>query len=350
MRKKKVAILASTGMVGRRYVSILSSHPYFEISCVAGHESTGKRYGDIVKDEGLNIGYAADLLIKPTKPEAIDADLIFSPLPTEAARRIEPLFAKAGFNVITDASAHRMESDVPLIIPEVNPEHLRLIDYQKAKRKWDGAIVATPNCTATALALVLKPIHELLHVRKVIVSTMQAVSGAGYPGVPSLDIIDNVIPYIENEEEKVQSEPLKILGTIKSNKIEDADIEINAMCHRVPTTDGHMESIYLETESEADPEKVTKALDEFIGLPQRLNLPSAPKKPIIVMQDKDRPQVRIDRYAGTIPGMSVVVGRVRKGRSNNSIMLTMLSHNTIRGAAGSTVLTAELMLNQGYLS
>lgn len=351
MSKISVAVLAATGMVGQRYVNMLSNHPFFEITSVTGSESAGKKYRDAVKARSQfpvskEVG---DLVVKPTQPDAVDADFVFSALPTEAAATSEPDFAKSGFNLITDASPHRMDPDVPLIIPEVNAEHLDLIEWQRHNRNWTGFIVATPNCTAVGLALVLKPLDDFLKLKRVVVSTMQAVSGAGYPGVPSLDIIDNVIPYIKDEEEKVETEPVKMLGKLRGNEIRKADFMISAMCHRVATTDGHLESAYIETERKVELDEVEKVLSGFRGPPQRLRLPTAPSHPIVVDDRPDRPQVKHDRYAGSVPGMSVVVGRLRKGFDDRSIRLTFLSHNTIRGAAGSTILAAELLRSKGFI-
>jgi len=263
---------------------------------------------------------------------------------------LEPRFAKAGFNVITDASPHRMDPDVPLMMPEVNPEHLALLEHQRKKRGWRGSLVATPNCTAAGLALMLKPIHVSFRLKRVIVSTMQAVSGAGYPGVPSLDILDNVIPYIKDEEEKVETEPRKMLGSLAGSRVKDARFQVSAMVHRVATTDGHLESAYIETEEKFVPEKVERALSGFRGEPQKMKLPTAPERPILLSDAPDRPQPRLDRNAGSVPGMSVVVGRVRRGLDDRSGRLAFLSHNTIRGAAGSTILTAELMFRKGLLA
>jgi len=338
-------------MVGQRYVSILSNHPGFEVVAVAGSESVGKKYKDAVRSREA-LGFSREvgaLEVCPTEPSAIDADLVFSPLPTEAAVEVEPAFAAQGFTVISDASPHRMDRDVPLIIPEVNPGHLRLLDAQMKRRRWKGCLTTTPNCTAVGLTMVMKPLHDALGITRVVVSTMQAVSGAGYPGVPSLDIIDNVVPYIKDEEEKVETEPLKMLGSVKGGRVVDEKIQISAMCHRVATTDGHLESAYIETSSRADPAEVKGILREFRGEPQELDLPSAPRDPIVVREEPDRPQVKLDRYSGSVPGMSVVVGRVRNGLTPNSIRLSFLSHNTIRGAAGSTILAAELMDKKGLL-
>jgi aspartate-semialdehyde dehydrogenase len=348
-KRLKVAVLAATGIVGQRYVSMLSNHPYFELAAVAGQTSVGKMYADAVSSVGLQIPEEAKALpIRPTKPEALgDIDLVFAPLPTGAAKTLEPKFARAGHRVITDASPHRMDRDVPLVVPEVNPSHLSLVERQR--RRWKGFIVATPNCTAAGLTLVLKPIHDSLRLRRVIVSTLQAVSGAGYPGVPSLDILDNVIPHIKDEEEKVETEPLKMLGELAAGGVKPANFEMSAMVHRVGTTDGHLESLYLETEKEFRPEEVSRILADFRGEPQKLRLPTAPDEPIIVTEEEGRPQPKLDRLAGTVPGMSVVVGRIRKGLDSRSGRLTLLSHNTIRGAAGSTILTAELMHRKGLL-
>lgn len=350
-KKLRVAVLAATGMVGQRYVNMLSNHPYFRVAVVTGQSSVGKRYGDAVSGGTLLPSEEARALkVKPTEVEAMgDVDLIFSPLPTDAAESLEPKLAKAGYRVITDASPHRMDKDVPLIIPEVNSDHLALTAEQSRTKRWKGMLVATPNCTAAGLALVLKPLHESLGLKKVIVSTLQAVSGAGYPGVPSLDILDNVIPYINEEEDKVETEPLKVLGDVKGGRILPARFKISAMVHRVATTDGHLESLYIETEANFEPGRVARVLSTFRGEPQRLKLPTAPAEPIIVTSEAGRPQPRLDRHAGTVPGMSVVVGRIRKGLDPRSGRLTLLSHNTIRGAAGSTILTAELMYKKGLL-
>jgi aspartate-semialdehyde dehydrogenase len=327
---------------------MLSDHPYFELVAVTGQSSVGKKFGEVPTNLPIS-DMAKSLRVLPTDPNSFDADLVFSPLPTEAAKTLEPRFAKAGFNVITDASPHRMEPDVPLMIPEVNPDHLKLIERQRKRRGWKGFLVATPNCTAAGLALLLKPLHDSFGLKRVIVSTMQAVSGAGYPGVPSLDILDNVIPYIKDEEEKVETEPLKMLGKLGSSRIENAKFQLSAMVHRVATTDGHLESIYVETKEKFVPERVKRALAEFRAEPQRLGLPTAPKQPIIVSDAPDRPQPKLDRNAGSVPGMSVVAGRIRGGLDDRSGRMAFLSHNTIRGAAGSTILTAELIYRKNLL-
>ncbi|MDA4127604.1 MAG: aspartate-semialdehyde dehydrogenase [Thaumarchaeota archaeon] len=349
--KLRVAVLAATGMVGQRYVSMLSNHPYFQVAVVTGQNSVGKKYGSATAATNLPMAEEAKrLTVKATNAESLDdVDAVFSPLPTEVAKTLEPELVRSGFKVITDASPHRMDSVVPLIVPEINPQHLELLERQRKVKKWKGVLVATPNCTAAGLALVLKPLHDALRLKRVLVSTLQAVSGAGYPGVPSLDIIDNVIPYVKDEEEKIETEPLKMLGEVGRDRISPAKFEIGAMVHRVATTDGHLESLYVETEERFELEKVTKILTRYRGEPQKLKLPTAPAEPIMVTNVEGRPQPKLDRYAGTVPGMSVVVGRIRKGLDSKSGRLTLLSHNTIRGAAGSTILTAELMYRKGLL-
>ncbi|MCS7115863.1 MAG: aspartate-semialdehyde dehydrogenase [Nitrososphaerota archaeon] len=351
MKTIDVAILGATGMVGQDYIHMLADHPYFRVKCVTGKESVGKRYGEAATWKGAQEipPKYADLEVLPTDPKVVDADLVFSPLPTDIARTTEPLFAKAGFPLISDASAHRMEKDVPLIIPEVNPDHTALIKVQRKNRGWDGFIVTTPNCTTVGLALVLKPLYDKYSINKVIVTTMQAVSGAGFPGVPSLLIIENVIPYIKDEEEKVRIETLKLLGKFDGEKILDANLKIAASCNRVPTLDGHLESVYIESSDKIDVDDAIETLRSFRGEPQRLKLPTAPVQPIIVREEPDRPQPRLDRMAGSVAGMSVVVGRVRRGIDEHSLQLTLLSHNTIRGAAGTAILTAELLVAQGLV-
>ncbi|MEM2910529.1 MAG: aspartate-semialdehyde dehydrogenase [Nitrososphaerota archaeon] len=350
MKQIRVAVLGATGMVGQRYVSMLSRHPWFKLSCLTGKESIGKKYGEAVRGNPVDIpSSVADMEVLPTEPKYVDADLVFSPLPTEAAHESEPLFAKEGFNVVSDASAHRMEKDVPLIVPEINPGHIELIDVQRRNRKWDGYIVTTPNCTTIGLVMPLKPLHDAYVLKKVVVTTMQAVSGAGFPGVPSLSILGNVIPYISGEEGKVEKETLKILGRFKDGLIEPAHITIEASCTRVPTIDGHLESVYVETEKAVGVDGVKKTLAEFKGLPQELNLPTAPERPIIVMEEEDRPQPRLDIYAGSVPGMSAVVGRIRSAKDEKALKLFVLSHNTVRGAAGIAILTAELLHATGRI-
>jgi aspartate-semialdehyde dehydrogenase len=274
--------------------------------------------------------------------KAGDVDFVFSALPGDLAGPIEYGFA-AAYPVFSKASAHRMESDVPLLIPEVNPEHVALIPIQKRLRGWKGFISTDPNCSTIQLALSLKPLMSY-GLKQVVVSTMQALSGAGYPGVPSLDIIDNVVPYIGKEEEKMESEPLKILGTFVGNTVRDADFQLSASCNRVHVKDGHLESVLVKLDSNPSVEEVEEAFASFRGEPQELKLPSAPEHPIVVRKEPNRPQPRFDRDEGK--GMSVVVGRVRKDPIM-TMKYVCLGHNTIRGAAGAGILSAELIVAKG---
>ncbi|MCD6235801.1 MAG: aspartate-semialdehyde dehydrogenase [Thaumarchaeota archaeon] len=354
MDRLKVALLGATGMVGQRFVKLLSNHELFELTALAASErSAGKKYADAAhwSIEGDIPEEAAEMKVVRVDSGEImsefEVDLVFSALPSDVARKIEADFAEKGVPVISDASAYRMEDDVPVLIAEVNPEHLDLVKEQK-KRGWKSFIVTNPNCTTSVLALALKPLEEEFGVRSVIVSTMQALSGAGWTGVPSMAILDNVIPYIRNEEEKVEREALKILGKIDGSKVKPADFKISASCHRVNVLDGHLEAIFVELEEEAEPEEVAKAMRNFRGRPQELHLPTAPDKPIIVREEPDRPQPRLDRNAGG--GMSIVVGRIRKDPVlPRGVKFLALGHNTVRGAAGNAVLNAELALKEGYL-
>ncbi len=349
MDKLKVGILGATGMVGQKFIELLQEHPWFEVAELAASErSEGKKYSEAStwlsgKVLPERIG---NMIVKPLDPEKIDSTLVFSALPSDIARAAEENFAKAGKVVVSKASAFRMEEDVPLIIPEINSDHLKLLEIQKKKRGWKGYIVTDPNCTTMGLAIVLKPIFDNFGIEEIIATTLQALSGAGFPGVPSLQISGNVIPFIRNEEDKVENESLKILGTFNGEKIEKRNFKILATCTRVPVLDGHTISLHVKTKKEVSLEEVKKVLSEFKGMTQKLKLPSAPENPIIVMDGEDRPQPRLDKFAGK--GMSVSVGRIRvEGRA---ISLVLLSHNTIRGAAGAGILDAELMLKKGLLS
>lgn len=347
MKTLKVGILGATGMVGVEYIDLLVNHPWFKISTLSGKKSVGKKYGEAVKILRNVPKEVEDIEVIETDPKKFDADLVFSSLPSEAAREIELKFIEHGFPIVSEASAYRMEPNVPLMIPEVNPDHLELIKMQK--KKTEGFIVTTPNCTAIGLVLSLKPILDQYGIHKVVVATYQAVTGAGFPGVPSYSILGNIIPYIKKEEEKVSIEAKKILGRFNGNNIEHVRFPIEASCARVPTIDGHLEAVYVETEKEFQLDEVIEVFKKFRGEPQKLNLPTAPREPIIVTDIEDRPQPRLDVYAGTVPGMSIVVGRIRRGESKNVLKYFVLSHNRIRGAAGTAVLTAELLTIKGYV-
>jgi len=343
----KVAILGATGMVGQKFIELLHGHPWFKVEALAASErSIGLKYGQLAKWR-LPTAIPEDvreLEVLPVDTKAVgDVDIVYSALPPEDAGRAEEKFAEEGYMVFSNASSHRMDQDVPILNPEVNWEHSRMIDEQRKRRGWSGAIVTNPNCTAAILTLSLKPLKDEFGIGRVTVSTMQAVSGAGYPGVASLDITDNVIPFIKNEEEKVQGETQKILGY----PMKPAEFKISASCHRVNTTDGHVEAVFVETQKEAQPQAVAEVMAKFHGEPQRLGLPTAPKNPIVVRYEEDRPQPRLDRMEGK--GMSVVVGRVRKDDASGGIKYIVLGHNTVRGAAGCSILNSEYFRATGYI-
>jgi aspartate-semialdehyde dehydrogenase len=338
LRRIDVAVLGATGRVGLEYLQMLKEHPWFRVVEATGNSKVGLKLGEVAPELPEDI---QSIEIKESDPSKIEADLVFSPLPTTVARETETKFAEEGFKVITDASPHRMDSDVPLMIPEINPDHLGLVESRM--KKEEGFIVATPNCTTIGFAMTLKPLDDAFTVKKAVMTSFQALSGAGYPGVPSLDIEDNVIPYVPGEEEKVAAETNKLLG--KRSKTDDVidsrSLQIFASCNRVAVIDGHLESVYLETDQSI--QEAGKVLESFSGVPQELQLPSAPKKPIVLRKENDRPQPRLDRMEGK--GMSTVVGRVRQS-GQKTLQYHLLTHNTIRGAAGGAILTAELLVKR----
>jgi aspartate-semialdehyde dehydrogenase len=347
--KRKVAILGATGAVGQRYIQLLQGHPWFKIEVLAASErSAGKKYKDAcnwIMESNLPKEIAempvanADVA---SVEKAGDVDLVFSSLPGDLAGQVENEFASM-YPVFSKASAHRMEKDVPLIIPEINADHAELIKVQQQLRGWKGFISTDPNCSTIQMAITLKPLMQY-GLRQVVVNTMQALSGAGYPGVASLDIIDNVIPFISGEEDKMETEALKILGTYKGKGVKNADFQISASCNRVQVKDGHLESIFVKLDQDPSLEQIEAAFEDFKGAPQLLKLPSAPANPIIVRHEKNRPQPRFDRDAGC--GMSVVVGRIRKDPIM-TFKYMCLGHNTVRGAAGGGILSAELYVANG---
>ncbi len=354
MDRLRAVVLGATGMVGQRLVKLLSHHEYFELAVVAASPSSaGKKYREAAHwyIEGSMPEKAAELRVVETTVEAVKreggVDVAFSALPADVALKVEAEFAKEGVPVVSDASSYRMEPDVPILVAEVNPEHLGVVKLQ-SKRGWKSFIVTNPNCTTTVLVMALKPIIDEFGVKKVLVSTMQAVSGAGWSGVPSMAILDNVIPYIAKEEEKVQAESLKILGTFTGDSIKPAEFKVSASCHRVHVLDGHTEAVFVELKRGASAQEVAEVLRKFKGKPQELKLPTAPPQPIVVKDEPDRPQPRFDRYEGG--GMAVVVGRIREDPAlDNGIKFVVLGHNTIRGAAGNAVLNAELMVKEGVI-
>ncbi|MFB0545432.1 MAG: aspartate-semialdehyde dehydrogenase [Anaerolineae bacterium] len=348
MEKVKVGILGATGMVGQRFVQFLTNHPWFEVTVLAASDrSVGFPYGEVCRwalDGGMP-EKVKEIKVKACTPD-LACQLVFSALPSEVAGPIEERFAAAGYAVCSNSASHRLDPDVPLLVPEVNPDHLALTETQRWKRGWSGFIVTNPNCSTTPLVVALKPLQTAFGLKRVFVTTMQALSGAGYPGMPSLDILDNVVPYIDGEEGKIEREPLKLLGALRDEEVQEADLTISAQCNRVNVVDGHLECVSVELEQRAGLEDVLAALEGFTGLPQELGLPSAPFPPIVVRREGNRPQPRLDRDSGG--GMAVVVGRVRPCPILDYKFL-ILGHNTVRGAAGGAILNAELLKVQGYL-
>ena len=349
--KRNVAILGATGAVGQRFIQLLQGHPWFQISVLAASErSAGKKYGavcpwlmetelpkEIAEMPVVNIDVAS-------VEQAGEVDLVFSALPGDIAGSVEAQFG-ALYPVFSKASAHRMDADVPLLIPEVNPDHAEMVKIQQKLRGWKGFIATDPNCSTIQLAITLKPLMQF-GLKQVMVSTMQALSGAGYPGVSSLDIIDNVVPFISGEEDKLEAESLKILGKYGSGdcSVQNAEFQLSASCNRVNVKDGHLASVFVKLEQDPTIAELEDAFVKFSGEPQMLNLPSAPVNPIVVRHESNRPQPRFDRDTGG--GMTVVVGRIRKDPIM-TFKYMCLGHNTIRGAAGGGILSAELYVSKG---
>ena len=347
--KIPVGILGATGTVGQRFIQLLHQHPWFEITWLAASDrSAGKPYAEAAKwNLAMPIpARIAAMKVSAAAPDATTPKLVFAALDATAAQQIEPAFAEAGHAVVSNSSAFRMAEDVPLIIPEVNGEHVPLIKTQKWYKKNGGFMVTNPNCSAIGLVLALAPLHHRFGIDKIFVATMQAISGAGYPGVPSMDILGNVIPYIAKEEDKMEAETRKLLGSLNGSRVIDADLALSAHCNRVAVEDGHTESVSLKLRKPATAEEIIDAWNEFRCLPQKLKLPTAPEQPIFYESAPDRPQPRLDRDRGR--GMSAVCGRLRPCNIFDW-KFTVLSHNTIRGAAGAAVLNGELLKAQGYL-
>jgi aspartate-semialdehyde dehydrogenase len=346
-----VGILGATGAVGQRFISLLADHPWFEVTAVAASErSAGKRYEEAVNwvIPGEIPPGVTDLIV--TNTDDIDAlgdvRLLFSALPSSAARELEPALAARGYIVCTNASALRMDPDVPLLIPEINADHVGLIDAQRKRRGWPGLIVASPNCAVTAIVFPLRALHDAFGLTQTHVVTMQAISGAGYPGVSSFDIFDNVIPYIGGEESKFEGEPHKMLGTLVDGQIRLADFVVSAQVNRVPVIDGHLAALSVGLKRKASVSEVEEALAAFQPPAITRELPSAPGTPMILRTEPDRPQPRRDRDAEN--GMAVSVGRVQPCPVLG-IKLVALVHNTLRGAAGGAILNAELLAAAGYI-
>lgn len=349
-KKLRVGILGATGMVGQRFIQLLEDHPQFEITALAASDrSQGKIFQEACtwRLAGEMPAFVKSMVVAAPQPP-LDCQLIFSSLPGDVARESEGGFATAGYPVISNSSAYRMDADVPLLIPEVNHDHLALLDAQRKRRTGQkGFIVTNPNCSTIMLALALAPLHSKFVVKSVVATTMQALSGAGYPGVASLAISDNVLPYIEGEEEKIEQETLKILGRVANEKIDPAPMNVSAQCNRVNVSDGHMAAVRVKLSQATGIEDIKSAFASFTSLPQELRLHSAPEHPIIVREELDRPQPRLDRDAGK--GMSVTVGRLLPDNVLD-YRFVALSHNTIRGAAGAAILNAELLIATGKLN
>jgi aspartate-semialdehyde dehydrogenase len=346
--KIPVGILGATGIVGQRFVQMLEHHPWFEVTWLAASDrSEGRPYGEAArwKLKTAIPSKVAGMKVAPATPQGAPK-VIFAALDASIAAEMEPRFADAGHAVITNSSALRMQSDVPLVIPEVNHQHVKLIESQAWRKKSGGFVVTNPNCSAIGLVIALAPLQDAFGLETVMAVTMQAVSGAGYPGVASLDILGNVIPYISKEEEKMEEETRKLLGKLNGSGIVMGSFGMSAQCNRVAVEDGHTESVSIKLKKKAKPEEIIEVWTKFRSLPQEMKLPSAPEQPVQYMTSSDRPQPRLDVDSGK--GMTTTVGRLRPC-SVLDWKFTVLSHNTIRGAAGAALLNAELLKVQGYL-
>src|SRR3990172_2141260 len=344
-----VAVLGATGSVGQRFISLLDHHPWFKVVALAASDrSIGQSYAQacrwVLNDPMPE--FAREMVVVPATPECIDAEIVFSALHNEIAKDLEPQFAQAGFAVCSNASSYRRAEDVPLLLPEVNADHIQLVKIQREQRGWSGCILTNPNCTSTGLTVTLKALDDSFGVKKVFAVSLQALSGAGYPGIPSLDIIDNVIPNINGEEDKVEWEPRKMLGRLNDSKIQLADIGFSAHTNRVAVSDGHTVCASVELARPADPEAAEAILQTYIAPAPARDLPSSPRPVIEVRNEADRPQPRLDRLTGK--GMTTVVGRVRRDPILD-LKFVVLSHNTIRGAAGGSIYNAELLVNENLL-
>ena len=343
-----VGVLGATGMVGQRFILQLDGHPWFRIAWLGASErSAGRVYADAtrwVQDRPMPESVAG-MVVQTAEVSADSPEVVFSAMDASVAGGIERTFARGGHFVVSNSSNHRLDADVPLVIPEVNPDHMELIAHQRRERGWPGAIVTNPNCSTITLTLALAPLRPF-GIRRVLVTTLQAVSGAGYPGVSSVDILGNVVPFIGGEEEKLAVETCKLLGERREGRVEPAAVSVSAHCNRVPTVDGHLVCASVDLETRPSPDEAREAMAGFRGKPQALGLPTAPRRPVQVVEGADRPQPRRDVMAGR--GMAVTVGRVRECPLLG-LKFAALGHNTIRGAAGASVLNAELLMAGAWL-
>lgn len=348
-KRRTVAVLGATGAVGQSFVKLLHGHPWFDLVAVAASErSVGRPYVEAAKwlSSDAMPDEIARMTVLPCDPKKVDAELVFSALDSSVAGEAEAAFAKAGRFVLSNAKNYRMDPDVPLVIAEVNPDHLDILESQQKRRGWTGGIITNGNCVAIVGALPLAPIQQKFGISKVFASTMQAVSGAGYPGVPSLDILGNVIPLIKDEEPKIETELQKFLGTPKDGVIESAPFKVSSHANRVPVEHGHTICMSIELVKKASPEEVSAAIAAWTGAPEARGLPSAPARPVQLATSPDRPQPRLDASAGD--GMTVTVGRIRPDTIFD-LRMVVSGHNIVRGAAGASVLNAELLVKRGML-
>jgi aspartate-semialdehyde dehydrogenase len=349
-KRRTVAVLGATGAVGQSFVKLLDGHPWFDLVAVAASErSAGKPYAEAAKWLSAEPmpDHIAQMTVAPCDPRQVDAELVFSALDSSVAGEAEAAFAKAGRFVLSNAKNYRMDPDVPLVIAEVNPGHLDVLESQQKRRGWKGGIITNGNCVAIVGALGLAPVMERFGITRVFASTMQAVSGAGYPGVPSLDILGNVIPLIKDEEPKIETELQKFLGAAKNGVIESAPFQVSSHANRVPVEHGHTICMSIELRKKASPEEVTAAVAAWCGAPEARGLPSAPDKPVQMAVSPDRPQPRLDANAGR--GMTVTVGRIRPDTIFD-VRMVVSGHNIVRGAAGASVLNAELLVKRGMVA
>jgi aspartate-semialdehyde dehydrogenase len=344
-----VAVLGATGMVGQRFVQLLANHPWFKIASLASSErSAGKPYQEACRWllDGDLPSETARLVVKPVDSLPEDVKIVFSALPASIAKTVEAKYAKAGYVVCSNASAFRYDADVPVIIPEINHDHLALIENQRKNRDWEGLLVTSPNCTTTGIAMPLKPLHSAFGIKKVFTVTMQAVSGAGYPGISYLDIEDNVIPFIRGEEEKIESETHLLLGKMQDAHRIPATMTISAQANRVSVKEGHTVCLSLEFENKPSQKEVISVLKNFNGIADTPKLPSLPNQTFVIRDEDDRPQPRRDRAVNN--GMSISIGRIRPCSILDFKMVTV-SHNTLRGAASGSILNAELLVAKNFL-